>query len=211
MRILEKSKSLSEFCISVQKNHVLLLKYKSLDMQKITKNKVVSINYKLYESNKEGEVLEEVSKERPFVFLFGSGYLLPKFEAHLEGKEVKHSFEFHLDAADAYGDYIKEHVIDVPKSIFEENKEVPLEEILFVGNMIPMEDEEGYPLTGVIKEIKEEAVTMDFNHPMAGKELYFEGSVLDIRDATDEELAHGHVHGNHGHHGHHDHDCSCQH
>ncbi len=119
-------------------------------MKKIIKDKVVSINYKLYESNKTGDVLEEVSKERPFVFLFGSGHLLPKFEENLNGKSVGDTFEFQLKAEDAYGDYAKENVIDVPKQIFEENEEVPLDEILFEGNVIPMEDEEGYPLTGVV-------------------------------------------------------------
>jgi len=63
-----------------------------------------------------------------------------------------------------------------------------------------MQDNEGHPLEGVVKSVEKDKVIMDFNHPMAGKNLYFTGSILELRDATPEEISHGHVHGPHGHH-----------
>jgi FKBP-type peptidyl-prolyl cis-trans isomerase SlyD len=69
-----------------------------------------------------------------------------------------------------------------------------------VGNTLPMTDNEGNRLQGVVEEITDVHVRMDFNHPLAGQDLRFKGIVLDIRDASAEELAHGHVHGPHGHH-----------
>lgn len=72
--------------------------------------------------------------------------------------------------------------------------------MLTVGNFVPMQDNEGNPLEGKIVEVNSEHVKMDFNHPLAGKTLHFTGKIVDLRDATEDELNHGHVHGPHGHH-----------
>ncbi len=74
-----------------------------------------------------------------------------------------------------------------------------LGEIVKVGNFLPMKDQEGNPLQGLVQEITDEHVRMDFNHPMAGKDLFFSGEVIEVREATTEELEHGHVHGPGGH------------
>jgi FKBP-type peptidyl-prolyl cis-trans isomerase SlyD len=72
------------------------------------------------------------------------------------------------------------------------------EDLLQIGNMIPMTNEEGHRLVGQVVELNEEYVLMDFNHPLAGREMHFKGHVIDVRPATAEELEHGHVHGHGG-------------
>ncbi|MCF8333975.1 MAG: peptidylprolyl isomerase [Bacteroidales bacterium] len=160
---------------------------------KIEKNKVVTLVYKLQENDEQGEVVEQVQEEKPFVFLYGSGHMLPKFEENLEGLSQEESFNFKIGKDDAYGDFQDNAVVDVPKKIFEVDGELR-EDLLQVGQVIPMEDKEGNQLTGIVKEVQDDKVIMDFNHPMAGKDLYFSGKVMEVRDATQEELDHGHAH-----------------
>lgn len=155
--------------------------------------KVVSIIYELRKNKKDGEVVESLSEDQPLVFLFGSGNLLPKFEENLEGLKPGDSFEFSLKSADAYGEVQSNAIVDVPRSIFQvDGNEDP--NLLKIGNTIPMLDREGNRLNGTVKEIGEETVKMDFNHPMAGEDLFFSGKITDIRDANEDELHHGHVH-----------------
>lgn len=160
---------------------------------KIDKNKVVTLVYKLQENDEQGAVVEQVQEEKPFVFLYGSGHMLPKFEKNLEGLSAEDSFNFKIEKDDAYGDFQDNAVVDVPKKIFEVDGELR-EDLLQNGQVIPMEDKEGNQLTGIVKEVQDEKVIMDFNHPMAGKDLYFTGKVLDVREASNEELEHGHAH-----------------
>lgn len=161
----------------------------------ITDKKVVSLIYELRQENATGQVVEQVEKSNPLTFLFGSGNLLPKFEENLAGLKAGEAFEFGLKSEDAYGPVVDNAIVDVPKSIFEVEGEID-QNILQVGNMVPMMDNGGRRLNGRILEIGDEAVKMDFNHPMAGTDLHFKGEVTEIREATEEELAHGHVHGN---------------
>lgn len=165
---------------------------------KVGKNKVVTLTYTLKFDNNEGEIIQQVNEERPFVHLFGNGTLLPKFEANLDGLEAEGSFAFGLTPQDGYGEFTNEAIIELEKSIFEKDGKVD-EELVKVGNMITMQDQEGRPIDGRVLEIKEDKVIMDFNHPLAGKDLHFSGKVLDVRDASEEELSHGHVHGEGGH------------
>lgn len=155
--------------------------------------KVVSLVYELRKDKKDGEVVESLTEDQPLVFLFGSGNLLPKFEENLAGLKPGESFEFELKSADAYGDLQLNAIVDVPRSIFEvDGKEDP--NLLKIGNVIPMLDKEGNRLNGLVKEIADESVKMDFNHPMAGQNLYFSGKITDIREPNEAELEHGHVH-----------------
>ncbi len=155
--------------------------------------KVVSVVYELRKDNKEGQVVEALNDEQPLVFLYGSGNLLPKFEENLAGLEPGDDFEFELKSEDAYGEVQENAIVDVPRSIFVvDGKEDP--NLLQVGNTIPMLDREGNRLNGQVKDIGEETVKMDFNHPMAGNDLYFTGKIADVRDANEDELKHGHVH-----------------
>jgi FKBP-type peptidyl-prolyl cis-trans isomerase SlyD len=156
-------------------------------------NSVVSIIYELRSGSKEGEVVESLNNENPLTFLFGTGGMLPKFEEKLSGLTNGDSFEFLLGLEDAYGPVVENAVVQVPQTVFEVDGKID-ESMMMVGNTIPMMDAEGRRMNGKVIAIEGDAVKMDFNHPMAGNDLHFKGQVTDVRNATDEELTHGHVH-----------------
>lgn len=164
----------------------------------IDSNKVVTITYKLQESNKEGEVVQEVLENEPFVFLFGTEQVLPSFESNLQGKTTGDTFAFEIKSADSYGPIDEEAIVTLPVNIFMVDGK--LAEMVKIGEFLPMNDQDGHEMQGLVLEIGEETIKMDFNHPMAGLDLFFTGKVLDVRDAHPEELDHGHVHGAGGHH-----------
>ncbi|MFN8210400.1 MAG: FKBP-type peptidyl-prolyl cis-trans isomerase [Bacteroidales bacterium] len=155
---------------------------------KIEQNKFVSVVYELREGNDQGKVIETVEEERPLSFVFGTGRLLPSFESNLADLTTGDKFGFLLNAADAYGERREEMIIDVPISVFEIDGKVD-ESICYIGNNVPMMDSSGNPLEGVINEISENTVKMDFNHPMAGADLWFTGSVVEVREASAEEIS----------------------
>ncbi len=159
----------------------------------IEKNKVVSVTYDLRTENHESEIVESATAENPLKFIYGAGMMLPKFEENLSEKTKGDSFQFMLKADDAYGQASPENLIEMPKSSFVVDGKLA-EDMLVVGNLIPLQDQEGHRFDGVIVEILDETVKLDFNHPMAGQDLYFTGKILEIRDATAEEIDHGHVH-----------------
>lgn len=158
------------------------------------KDKVVSIVYELRSGSPEGEVVEALSPENPLTFLYGTGGLLPKFEENLSGLGSGDAFDFLLNSEDAYGPVVESAIVHVPKSVFEMDGEIN-EDLMKIGNMVPMMDSEGRRLNGKVIAIEGDAVKMDFNHPMAGNDLHFKGQVTEVRTATEEELSHGHVHG----------------
>lgn len=165
----------------------------------IEKNKVVSITYKLSEAANTAEVIQEVDATQPLVFLFGVGQLLPKFEEHLAGKTKGDSYEFTLTHLDAYGPIDNEAVVDIPIDVFMVDGKLA-EDMLVIGGMVRLRDQEGRLLQGTVLQRGLETVKVDFNHPMAGKDLHFSGTVTDVREASEEEISHGHVHGEGGHH-----------
>lgn len=158
------------------------------------KNNVISIVYELRSGSKDGEVVESLNSSNPLTFLFGTGGLLPKFEEKLTGLSSGDNFEFLLRSEDAYGPVVENAIVNVPQTVFEVDGKLD-ENLMKVGNMVPMMDAEGRRLNGKVMAIEGDAVQMDFNHPMAGNDLYFKGEVTDIRTATEEELSHGHIHG----------------
>jgi FKBP-type peptidyl-prolyl cis-trans isomerase SlyD len=166
---------------------------------KVAKNSVVTLTYTLRFDSVDGEIIQQVDDNKPFVHLFGNGTLLPVFEKNLDGLEPGADFAFELNSEEGYGELTDTAIIEIDKSIFEKDGKVD-ENLLKIGNVITMQDQEGNPIDGRVKEIKEDKVIMDFNHPLAGRNLYFSGKVLDVRDASEEELSHGHVHGDGGHH-----------
>jgi len=157
------------------------------------KNSVVSIVYELRTGSKDGEVVESLTSENPLTFVYGTGGMLPKFEEHLSGLTSSDSFEFMLNIEDAYGPVVENAIVHVPKSVFEIDGKID-ENLMQVGSMVPMMDAEGRRLNGQVVAIEGDAVKMDFNHPMAGNDLFFKGEVTEVREATEEELSHGHVH-----------------
>ena len=162
-------------------------------------NKVVSVHYTLTEGTAEGKLVESTKGGEPLVFIFGIGMMIPDFESNLQGMKTGDQFSFGIPAAKAYGEYNKSAVVSIPKSIFEDNGKVP-EGLLEIGRMLPMQDQEGNQLQGMVAGFDDTNVTMDFNHPMAGVDLFFTGHVESLRDADPSELEHGHVHGAGGHH-----------
>ena len=154
---------------------------------KIEKNRVVSLSYELRETGPEGRIIEALEENRPMTFIYGSGRLLPHFEKNLHSLGKNDIFNFVLKPEDAYGERIEDMIINIPLSVFETEGKVD-ENICRVGNEVPMMDRDGNRINGVINEITDTHVRMDFNHPMAGTQLCFSGKILDVREATDEEL-----------------------
>jgi len=165
----------------------------------IKENTVVSVTYKL-SNHQTGEKIEETTIENPMVFLFGVGGMIPQFEENLFEKNIGDTFDFAINAANAYGMRDENQVAMIPLDVFYDEKGDFDESYFQVGAMIPMSDSEGNHLRGKILEVTPELIKMDFNHPLAGMDLHFLGSITDIREATFDELAHGHVHGPGGHH-----------
>lgn len=165
----------------------------------ITKNSVVSLTYTLKENNAQGNIIEVADEANPLVWLYGVGMMLPKFEENLADKKAGDDFEFTLESQHAYGVQDPNAIVELSKDIFTFEGKLD-EELIAIGNLIPMRDGEGNMLQGKVAGHTETGIMMDFNHPMAGKTLNFSGKILDVREATDEEISHGHVHGAGGHH-----------
>ena len=159
----------------------------------ISKEKVVSLTYELRVDSIDGEIIETLTEESPLTFLFGSGGLLPKFEENLAGLKVGDNFNFSLKSNDAYGEVNQDAIVAIPKTAFEIDGKIN-GSMLTVGKKIPMQDASGNKLTGVVQEVNLDKVIMDFNHPLAGNNLFFKGEITDIREATEEEMYHGHAH-----------------
>ncbi len=165
----------------------------------MTQAKVISLTYTLRAGNAQGDIIETADKANPAQFLFGTGNLIPDFETNVGSLNQGDTFEFTIQSENAYGPVNQEALVDLPKSVFVIDGELATD-MLEIGNMVPMRDQEGNPLNGKVVEVGEETVKMDFNHPLAGMDLHFKGEVLESREASEEEVAHGHVHtGQDGH------------
>ncbi len=153
---------------------------------KIGNEMAVAISYTL---TVDGQVADQATKEAPLKFVYGIGMLLPKFEEYLLGLEAGDKYSFTLSPEEGYGVHQEEMIIAVPKAAFEIEGKIE-EGLLTIGNRIPMMTQMGQPIVGVVVEVTDEAVKMDFNHPMAGKTLNFEGEVVDVHEATDDDYPH---------------------
>jgi FKBP-type peptidyl-prolyl cis-trans isomerase SlyD len=155
---------------------------------KIENNKMVSLIYELRENDSNGRIIEPVDEARPLTFIYGTGRLLPVFESNISLLKAGDLFSFTLNSEMAYGDKREDMIINVPVAVFENDGKLN-EDICRVGNEVPMTDSDGNSLTGIINEISETYVRMDFNHPMAGLDLFFSGKIVEVREATKHELA----------------------
>lgn len=154
-----------------------------------SENKYITVAYKLYTvENGEREFTEEAPAEHPFQFISGLGLTLEAFENQIAGLNQGDKFDFTIPAADAYGDYNDEHVIDLPKEIFIIDGKFDSEHIV-EGAVVPLMTNEGQRVNGSVVEVKSDVVVMDMNHPLAGCDLNFVGEVVVNRAATNDELA----------------------
>ena len=152
-------------------------------------NKYITVAYKLYSiENGEKEFTEEAPAEHPFQFISGLGLTLEAFESQVKDLKKGDKFDFTIPASEAYGEYDEEHVIDLPKNIFEIEGKFDSERVV-EGAVIPLMTSEGQRINGSVVEVKDDVVVMDMNHPLAGCDLNFVGEVTENRPATNDELA----------------------
>jgi FKBP-type peptidyl-prolyl cis-trans isomerase SlyD len=159
----------------------------------IAQNSVVTIHYTL--KNDAGEVIDSSSSGEPLAYLHGHGNLVPGLERELTGKQTGDKLSVKISPADGYGDFDKALVQRVPRRTLKGIKN------LNVGMRLHAQTAQG-PQAVTVTQIQGDMVTLDGNHPLAGQNLNFDIEVTDVREATEEELEHGHVHGAGGHHHH---------
>lgn len=157
----------------------------------VGQNKVVSIHYTL--TNDAGKVLDSSSGREPLAYLHGNGNLIPGLEKALEGKEAGDKLNVKVPAAEGYGTHDPGLIQDVPRRAFRGINNIQ------VGMQFQAESSQG-PRTVTVTRLSGDMVTVDGNHPLAGEDLNFAVEVTQVRDASQEELDHGHVHGPGGHH-----------
>ncbi|MDZ4724624.1 MAG: peptidylprolyl isomerase [Leptospira sp.] len=157
----------------------------------ITKGKVVGFSYHL--KNSQGATLDQ--SDEPLLYLHGEGNIIPGLEKELEGLKDGDSKQVKVAPEDGYGTYDESLVFQVPKA------ELPPEAELEIGMEFQTDTAEGHMVL-YLQEIRETDVIMNGNHPLAGETLHFDVTIKVIRDATKEEIQHGHVHGPGGHHHH---------
>lgn len=156
----------------------------------IEENKVVSLNYTVKDDA--DQVIDTSEGGEPLLYLHGHNNIIPGLENHLKGKAAGDEFEVTVQPADGYGEYNEEMVQVVPRSAFEGVESVE-------PGMVFTAQTQGGPVQLMVTGVEGDDITVDPNHPLAGKVLHFSGSVIEVRDASQEELDHGHVHGPGGH------------
>ncbi len=154
----------------------------------IAKDKMVSVTYELKLDGKDGDVFEKAGKDSPLIFLYGSGMMLAAFESGLSSKKINDTFEISIAAVDAYGEVNEEAIVDLPIHVFMVDGKID-EQLITPGNSVPMMSTSGQRMEGLVISVDENTVQMDFNHPLAGEDLFFTGEILEVRDATPEELS----------------------
>ncbi|MCQ4273191.1 peptidylprolyl isomerase [Pseudomonas kuykendallii] len=158
----------------------------------IAANKAVSIDYTL--TNDAGEVIDSSAGGAPLAYLQGAGNIIVGLEKALEGKKVGDQVKVAIEPEDAYGEYSAELVTTLSRAMFEGVDE------LEVGMQFHASGPDGGMQIVTIRDLDGDDVTVDGNHPLAGQRLNFDVTVVDVRDASAEEIAHGHIHGEGGHH-----------
>jgi FKBP-type peptidyl-prolyl cis-trans isomerase SlyD len=158
----------------------------------IATNKAVSIDYTL--TNDAGEVIDSSAGGAPLVYLHGTGNLIVGLEKALEGKQVGDEVKVAIEPEEAYGEYSAELVATLGRDMFEGVEE------LEVGMQFHASAPDGGMQIVTIRDIEGDNVIVDGNHPLAGQRLHFDVKIVAVREASPEEIAHGHIHGEGGHH-----------
>lgn len=164
-------------------------------METIKPGKYVAMTYDLYQIDPDGKetLVHQVDPADPEKIIFGvtKGMILP-LEKAIEGKETGDEFDVKVDSREAFGDVDPEQVATLEKDIFVVDGKFDAD-VIKPGALVPMMTADGYRINGLVKEVTDTNVVMDFNHPLAGKDVRFKGKITEVRDATEEELhpAHG--------------------
>ncbi len=151
----------------------------------VSKNNIVTIEYTL--KDQEGDVLDSSKGSQPLSFIQGSGMVISGIEDAVSGKSEGDSFSATIDPSEGYGEYNDELIFDLPKGRLEGLEDVE------VGMHAQAVKKNGTQIL-TVKEVKDDSVIFDANHPLAGQKLFFDIEIKDVREATDEELEHGHPH-----------------
>lgn len=160
---------------------------------KVTSNTVVSLDYTL--KNGAGDIIDSSKGHSPLLYLHGVGGLIPGLEKEIEGMEKGQGKTVVVQPEHGYGDRSDELLYVVPKSGFQGEGEIE------VGMQVELDSDNG-PALAFVAKIEGDNITLDLNHPLAGETLTFDITIVDVREATADEVEHGHVHGPHGHHHH---------
>ena len=152
----------------------------------ISKNKVVSFHYTL--SNEQGQQMESSRERQPMSYLHGASNIIPGLEKAMTGRAAGEQFQVTIAPADAYGEHRPERLQRIPAKHFRDARH------LKPGQMVSIETRRG-PVQATVVKVGRFNIDVDTNHPLAGQTLTFDVEVMDVRDATREEVSHGHVHG----------------
>ena len=181
-------------------SHPLEIRNQQLKIQRmeIKAGTVVGLTYELKISKEANEIesapfsVEVRDEEDPFQFLFGQSGLPEKFEELLEGKKLKEEFSFTLTTAEAYGEADEELLVTMPVEQFSTERGFS-PSMLEEGNFLPLVDENGYPMQAKVLKNMGEELLLDFNHPLVGFDLHFEGKIIEVRKATKKEIEQGNL------------------
>jgi FKBP-type peptidyl-prolyl cis-trans isomerase SlyD len=158
---------------------------------KVAANTVVKLTYEL-RNEENGPVVDSATKDRPFLFLVGHNNVLDKFEKNLDGMVPGGTFKFMLTPEEGYGQYDEDGVIQLERNVFAVDGVVQ-DDVLFVGNIVELQDQHHNPFKCRIVDISADKITVDFNHPLAGKNLFFSGEILEVDKATALEVKLGRI------------------
>jgi FKBP-type peptidyl-prolyl cis-trans isomerase SlyD len=146
----------------------------------IKEGATVEVNYELFIDDENGEMVESTLEQGPMKFTFKVDPMIEGFEKGLEGLKAGDEFRISIPCAEAYGDEQEEYYMEFPKSDFMEEDGEFDEELFAVGEVIPMETPEGHHVQGVVEEVRLNTIVIDFNHPLAGENLFFKGHVVSV-------------------------------
>ena len=154
---------------------------------KISANKFVSLTFDLnVGEGDDRELMDQATSDNPMNFIYGTGMMLESFEDHLKSLQPGDTFSFTLTPEEGYGE--AEEYQELPREIFEVEGKFDDERVV-EGAVLTLMDSSGNRFEGMVVEIKDDVIVMDFNHPLAGETLHFNGSILDVHDPTAEEIA----------------------
>lgn len=151
----------------------------------IKNNSVVRFHYTL--SDKDGNAVDSSAGGEPLPYLHGANNIVPGLEKELEGKDVGDKMDVQVSAAEGYGEYNPNLKQTAPRELFEGVDAIE------VGSQFEAQTDQG-PISVVVTEVNDDEVVVDGNHPLAGQDLFFSVEIVEVRDATQEEIAHQHVH-----------------